>query len=628
MSAINFKQNKSLTGIFAIVLATYFFSVLLNAPGLPTYIFLISAFAIFLAPGILISRFYLTIVGRGVVEWLLLLSTTYIVLGLTTTLLHALGLNATLSFSIAYSLVSLLIGAYYYYRQHEHHLVEAKTLSLPISPVDISLLLVAFFLSLYIHYNGIPFFTTLNTDALAHITAIKEIFSNGHFSWDLRQVSSTFTVVSYLPIFHLIFGPLLSVNQALSVPLYNMLDILFVGISGLFIYNSLAPHNRYSALVFVILHFFAFERIAAYTSHFLLPQTLCAFIGIVLIINLIYKSHISWWMALFTPLLLIGLHFLIGTVATLLFFFILFFRKEFIPTFLPKLLQIAAFYFLCMVILTGTNYITYFKGLIPDFEARVNELAVLDIPSFIATLLQMYGVWCFLIPTSLLITLFSKNRIGILISIALTVASITILVQVPYSGKLLLYIHYLSILLITWTLDFLHAEKLPQFVKYTSIVLLIASMVTPLYISSSLYKNTLRQDNYYGLITTSEIELQNDLSKLEAGTIISDPLSMSIFEATTQHSTLGGVYTAVEDRKEVWNTLNLSPNKGNFANKKNKYLVITYRTKTWQKQEINFISKFSNEIWEVPEYTALVCSDYSKLGTILVTKEDACIVQL
>jgi len=602
-------------------------TILLNFSGYSSITYMICLLTVFVFPGISYTWNYILTRNKGHIEYLFFLILLYLALGLLTYITNLLFPNYLLNVSLVYTGIGMILfSSYMFFQMKQEHKHVSSLFTIPLA--DLAIITLAFLVAAFIHYINVPLTTTLNTDALAHITAMKEIFTNGSLSFDLRQISSSFTVISYLPIFHIIFGPLLGVQQQLSIVLYNSLDILFVGISGLLIYLSIAPHNRYSALLFVILHFFAFERIAAYTSLFLLPQTLCALLGIILLLNLVYKSHISMLMVILFPLLLLSVHFLIGALAAVLFYFILFFRKEFIPHFLPKILQIASFYFLIMVMLSGTSYLTYFKTVIPDYEARLNELVILDIFSFLATLIQMFGGLIILLPISLLMTLFSNNRIGVLLSIALSVVSITILVQVPYSGKLLLFFHYLTIFQMVWCLDSLKLLAVPKFIQNVSCIMLIVSLAPILVISTNLFKNTLLQNNYSGVATREEITYSQEINLLPKGTLFSDPLSMSIFEATTKHNSPGGVYTSVDKRILIWQSLKGTTSKVLLPTVANRYLVVTYRTLEWQRQQAEFVSKFANEIWEVPQNYNLVCDKYSHLGVLVIGKEDLCVFKM
>ena len=91
------------------------------------------------------------------------------------------------------------------------------------------IILGAFAVSQIIFMYDLSSYTTLNTDALHHLTAMKEIFRNNNHGFLLTDINPTFTLATYLPIFHYIFGlPIAIAKLSGSIISYTVIEKTFI----------------------------------------------------------------------------------------------------------------------------------------------------------------------------------------------------------------------------------------------------------------------------------------------------------------------------------------------------------------------------------------------------------------
>lgn len=571
---------------------------------------------IFVVLAIRYYTYYKETCNRSVAEILLQLTFLYLVYGGIALAIAASTKTPELGLLLSHGLLSYIIKI----PRNTHFTFPRKLV------FSIMFISIVWLLSVFIRLQGTILPITTNIDGLAHLIVIKEFFHNGTFSLDLTQVNNAFTVSSYFPLFHIVFGPLMSsIPLGSQVILYNIVDLAFPLLTAITFYVIARSKGNTIALLLAVVHILMFERVAAYSSYFLLPQTFISFLGAVLLLSLICKQYISRWMVIFYPILLISGHFLVGSIWTLIFLFFWFFSRNYVSKKLLLLLLGASLYVTITSLIFETSLLGNFRDIIPDFEARIHEIAILTPTQLYNSLLQMVGVGSVLVLLYLFYSIFSKQKWDILLSISMLFTVILIVVQVPYSGKFLLILHYL-LLIIIWRIfsNFIHKTSSNWWKGL--VVLFTACAFIPLYmVSTSEYKSTLKQKSTVGAYTYNELEAIKQLQTLEKGVIVSDPLSMTIFEANTKHTTLGGVYTNIPTRIHVWKNLNESAYPKTRSYNVN-YYVITNRTIEWLQQDESFINKYANEIWQIRDDSLLDCNQYRMLGTIYYNSSTVCII--
>ncbi len=591
---------------------------------------IVSTLFVFFAPGIITASYYGPFIKKNLVELTLYILFIYLFLGIAVYIVNLFVFNVPISYVVTYILFSffslirmLLKNPEKVDEEDEKKAVKHKDIW-----VDSCLLALVFVISRYVYYAQVPVWSTLNTDALTHLIAMKEIFVNHVFSLNLPEISNAFTVTSYLPNFHILFGPvLMSLGNTMSAQLYNFLEMAIVFISTFALYTIVSSKGyRFAGLLLAVMNLLVFERIAAYTSLFLLPQTLTAFLAELLLLSLLFKEKLSLWTYIFYALLLVTSHFPIGTLGLGICFAFFLLSTEYVSLSLVKFMQIIILYMAISVGLFGTTYLQYFSAIIPDFQARVSELVLLDFNLFLSTLLQMFGLGIGILAFLILISFFVKDKALLIFSTILLVLITIILLQIPYSGKLLVYVHYIGITFIAVGVMRIEKYVRNRFVMWLVIVLVAGGMLFPLLAASDQFKRTLYQDNYFGLITRPEKDILGFIESLPEGKIISDPLSMTIFESQTKHRSLGGIYTSIPLRTAVWNVLNKKiAVTSSASNDKPIYVLVTTRTVYWAKQDEAFIQGYANQIWNVPTDDIWNCSEFTHLGAVIYSTNKGCV---
>lgn len=498
---------------------------------------------------------------------------------------------------------------------------------------EILLVFMMFITSRAIFWKSIPFYTTLNTDTFTHLTAIKGIFINHNLSWNLTRISPSFSVFSYLPVFHLITGPVLAaVGYRQMIYSINIFDISFGLLSGLGIFYILRNKGFIVALIGVALHFFMFESISAYTSFFFLPQTLAAFLGFILFADSPQTRRLDFPTILYLSVIVLT-HFFIGTIIALLFFMMYLMTRQYSPRYVGILI-LCFFILLSASIITGKldlyEIVNIFFGSDTARDSEILKVTNLDMWT---SLLEILGV--FIVPTAFMVLFspFRKNSFLIFVSATLIFLLATILSGLPYAGKLFVLLHYFLILLFAESLTAVMKsiqEVTPAFI-FTA--LFVMALIPNLLYSTQKYKTIFTQSHQYILANQTDIELIDILTDLKKGKLISDPLTSTILEAQSAHESFGGIYTSLQKRIEIWLFLNESTTKDTFIeqlnlNGINGYVIIAPRTLQWKDETQKFIIGYANLIWQPESSLHSSCDSFNSLGTLVYSSNTACVFEL
>lgn len=524
---------------------------------------------------------------------------------------------------VCLSLISALIVGY---KQNQKDIICNKSILL-----SLLYLLVLFIFSKLIFWQGIPKYTTLNTDSLTHIVAMKEIFINGKLSLNLKEISNSFTVFSYFPLFHIILGPVILSNGVLNtINIYTILEAYFSLISAIVIFFLFRKESVFSGLLLATLHLLMFENISAFTSMFLLPQTFVALLFLI-ILKSILDDEITLDLLIFACFILFITHFFIGGVASLILFTMFILKKSSIPKYISFLLSLFSFLFLLSTILEKLSFFIFYRELFEDFSVRSAEFVIFDNFSYLVLNFQTLG---FLIVPILLIVLFRHllwKKDILIVSSFLLILSGMILADFPYASKFLLLIHYLIIFILADGLKYI-IQINPKWKFFVLIILNIALLFT-FTISTHEYKSIFLHDNMYELVNVSDYKLAEEFQDLKDSYIISDPLTMTIMEAQTNGKTLGGIYTKEEYRIQVWKFLNNVINDQELIESLNlkrgdAYLVINSRAVDWRDKDEEFINSYTNLVWRPSQDFNFVCSENFNDASLVYKSDFGCIYSL
>jgi hypothetical protein len=483
-------------------------------------------------------------------------------------------------------------------------------------------------IALFILNGNLSLQQSINIDTFHHLTAIKEIYFNNNLGLLLTNINETFTLATYLPFFHYIFGVPLSTGELIdTVLLYRILEIMFTLTSSLVVYHGINALTKSKPLsIFAaILHIFAFESFGAYTTHFLLPQTLTGLMSFSLIIYVLKTEKINRAL-LEIGLILLGLnHFFIGIFAVLAVLIILFIRKfhKSVISIVSISIAVSILLFigadlLSLSVLDGVGQI------FTDLAERKSELTNLGTIDILNVFFRSFGLVSIIILIQLFLSPFAKSwkykAIGLLLIFTMAIISI----EFPYGNKLLILVHYFSIIFMS-----IGFANINVFYKWRSLILIAIIAVG---LSFGLQANTQRfkyifTGEYghihlmdYEYLIAEDILVQKNTD--ERILVISDPLTMHMIEPISDVKTTGGLFSQIDKTKEVWNILNANievyekeidkrsdsiyvselPQESDLSfidEFDGVFVIITPRTLLWLNEEEEFIEGYGNQIWRV-----------------------------
>jgi len=501
----------------------------------------------------------------------------------------------------------------------------------PKDSIPFLVITILFIISRIIFYKDVPEFSSLNFDSLTHNIAIKEIFINKRYSINLKEISNSFTILTYLPIFHYIFGPTILFSGLSNTGIsFKMLELLFFLLSSFIVYILIRNYtNKYIALISTCFHIFLFERVTGYTSFFLLPQTLSAIYSFVLIVYILTRSKISYLLVIFNLIVTVLTHFFIGPIVSLLIIF--FFVTKDISTKSAMLKNILILFALILMFVTlfyKFDFSFLYEIIFKDYEVRKPEFIILNIEQNIKIFFDLLGFFVLLIIFNLFFVLFKKSYNWFYVNFLILTIVFLVTSNFPYATKMFVILHYLLIISISLLLK----DTITK--KYQLIIILLFNIVAFVFIlwnNLNEYKKTIHYNGTYTVITNYDLLAINYL-KDKNGLIISDPLTISIIESTTKLKSNGGIFSEPESRTLIWEFFNgeigLDEFKKSVSPRDEKldiYLVYNSRTKKWKDLDKDYIKGYTNIIWK-PYFNARdICIrdlDYN------YTEKDICIKKL
>jgi hypothetical protein len=167
-----------------------------------------------------------------------------------------------------------------------------------------------------------PYPHALNWDIWEHQTAINAI-RDGHISLMPSALSDTFQFDGYTTIFHMILAGIQEVFQIKDVlGFWWIAENIFFALTTLvaYMFSYAVTRNRLAAVIAGVLSACLFESAMAYTTLFLLPQTVTALLWVVGMTAVTYAASTKkrTLIALLFSLLMIPLHAIVGTFAAVI----------------------------------------------------------------------------------------------------------------------------------------------------------------------------------------------------------------------------------------------------------------------------------------------------------------------
>lgn len=491
-----------------------------------------------------------------------------------------------------------------------------------------------------IFFQDVNLLSTLSPDNIIHNVIIKEIFVNQKYSLNIVSLNPSITIQSYLPIFHLIFGPTIASGGMInSIISYSILETFFFLLSTFWIFFTIRKisRNNFVPVFASLLHMFMFERISAYTSFFLLPQTVAGVWAFIIISRVIHKKRLEI-ITILNLVVCIFTHFYIGPMSSLLVVIILLLGSiKWLPALIPKFTFIFIFLlFLTYIfeITSGFDLSFLYEYLFSDYDTRKSEFLFTNAASLMNSILLSAGAISIPILLSSLSTIFSKNKMLPTLSTILFLVICLIGFNFPYGTKLFVIYHYLLILIVAfgWKKISLSAKT---FLYLATLTIILIGLSTNLVVSSWEYKKTLFNQKQVEYVTNIETDSAkyifsnyNDSKYI----VISNPITMTVTESLTLTTSPGGIFATAESRIQIWKFLNGDISSGEFKHFilerfPSKEILVIYnpRTEQWAARDEEYIKGFSNLIWKPYYKTTKSCENMQfEYKELLYVRENAC----
>lgn len=533
-----------------------------------------------------------------------------------------------------YLFALILLAAGYLASAIKSNPTENRSSSISLLPV--LLITIAFFITQFIFRYGVDFRTTLNLDTLHHLTGMKEIFLNSQIKLFLTDINPTFTVATYLPLFHYIFGTPVYIATDLRDTLlsFNVLESLFSLFSAFCVFLGVKhiTKNGVAATVGAILHLFAFESFGAFTSFFLLPQTIAAIFGFMVWSYVTGSKKVNYLLLGLASIILILSHFYIGTVAVVFLGITLLiksYKKEML-----WVLRISVFLLqglFALSFLYSVNVSSLGDLIFSDYSSRLSELVTLDNVQILNVLFRSFGFLGLFSIVLIVFSLFSKNWKLLAASLCGTLILFLIVIDFPYSNKLLVLEHYILILILASSVSIL--GKKINAVSLGLVFILMIGLVFNLSLNIRPYKDIFTQDDIVELVSENDYKVSRKLSKYPKELVVSDPMSMHVLEPIADIRTTGGIFTSSKKRIAIWKYLRGDIKKAEFIKSigdENLIIVYTPRTFLWLNSDQKFIDGYGDNIWH-PVYNNIrgKCRiEQLRIGKAKFLNEDYCIFTL
>lgn len=473
---------------------------------------------------------------------------------------------------------------------------------------------------------------SLNWDLYEHQTLARMI-QEGHFNFLTVKMSDTFGFSSYPPSFHL----LLALSQSLmgespqEVLQYwqflGYLHLITVSITSYYLGLAIS-HNRSVALLSGVIGTTIFESVIAFTSLFILPQTLTAtvfaasFAGLLLTTEKT-KNRVPAAIIVILAVSFILMHYVIGTLAALILvgsYLILYTRWlrnhlnwVTIGIIVASILGIIASYFINFSSINAGEAASYSFSLAEKFGYA---LSIYGASLFIFSLL---GAWA----------LFkSKMRYKQLWIIALLGFSALLVSNVPYVLKFYTIGRYFFHALMALGIVYLIKSFVKTPMEKLAIGVIIVTFLGLFTLNTASWKKHVFFEGHYTHVSQDDITAALFLQSYRKDHLktltLSDPTTMYLMEGLSGSNSPGGVFATVETRnslheafshKSVANMTDvLSTINDPLEQDSSRILILSGRTYKWYFADEAQRNAFDFNIWKP---TPLTFYDRVELDSVI-----------
>ncbi len=421
--------------------------------------------------------------------------------------------------------------------------VKPKIRAYNLLPVSIVLIFISI---IYFGIWGIsmPYPMQLNWDSYEHITLANQIAS-GNISFLTTNISDTFTFNSYSPIFSILLSiPKLIFSRNL-LGIYWWLEYWHFLLTAIvsFLLAKKFLNNNLLSIIAGIISALTFESLVAYSTLFLIPQTLVALIAAFILTKI--EDYKPIWIT-FAAVVIMLMHYIVGVLCILSLIGFYLIKRIKIST---KFLQIGIILStLLVILLIGTNFLGRFDLLSREEAAHFN-FSIFEKISFLE---QWYGLFLFIFFPLGYIKIIKGDSINqkLILCLSLLILGIALL-PLSYFLKFYVFGHYLINIIIVAGIG-LFLIYLPNLAKIVLAILIALVFTVVFYVNQAIFKQPLFSQNFSSNISFEEIKAAQWLSaniNTKNAFIISDPGLQYIFEAVSGVNSPGGAYMTVDNRR-------------------------------------------------------------------------------
>ena len=480
-----------------------------------------------------------------------------------------------------------------------------KSLKKIITKKDLASVLLIFTLSLIGYFLiwkwNSPSNTTLNWDLYEHQTIVN-LMRKGNINSLPQPISDTFQFYSYGTMFHTLLLTSQLLLKDVNVPAFwwhieywhYLLTILTS-----FVIGYIATKSRWGAAASAIVGAFVFESFIAYTSLFLIPQTLAATLLTLIIAHIILREQEEEreypiyfvFLVVSTSIFLVLLHQIIGFAAIAILLFSILFLK------LKRVSRILVIFFLAAIPITymlttnlNLNFLNH--GEAENFNLTIKEKYEYAQEFYSYSLLLLYPIGL----VSVLVKPKKSTEIVALISLG---ALSIVLAPLPYVLKFYTigrYFVHAVIALGVWEL----IKHSKTWFKLTALSLLAVGLLYVFIVNVDEFKQNITYRNVASHVSEPELEAAKFIKENYSNNnalIISDPTTMYVMEGISGVNSPGGAF-ANGGTREVLSKIYLSRDSGQMKSQILKIkdtvekedpdvilLVISGRFGRWQQAE-------------------------------------------
>lgn len=397
-----------------------------------------------------------------------------------------------------------------------------------------------------------PYPYTLNWDIWEHQTVVNAI-RGGSFAVNPSELSDTFQFNGYTTAFHVIIAGFQAISGTRDI-----LGFWWIAEGAFFMLTTIAMYffaytltkNKLASVMAGVLSAGFFESSMAYTTLFLIPQTLAAVLWVIAIILITRQPReVRLKTALLFSLTIILLHGVVGIFGGVLLLLYVFALRGRLSPGIP----LAAF-------ALGYGVPALLASRFP--VGSINAGEALHFTQTIGEKLALVRGWYGFLPIPFLLMGSWKGNRAVTALFSLTLG--VVLSPFPYVLKFTVYMHYLMIALM--------AGGLVRFATLRNLILITIAAGLIFVSNAYTWQKPVLFHGIASQVSSDEIAAAKFLkSNYEGAFLVSDPATQGILEALSGIDTQGGPYMNTESRKNLLG-MNLKPET---------FLAVSARTMKW-----------------------------------------------